>query len=161
MCQGIAPVQGAGDIYQGGSSPTCRDMPAIQRSGLMTGQARTRMRARLEVLLVSENGKKTSVYVGDPIQRVKQRLRELNSPMTLSARLNQIAQRYQDLIVDGECADFSARDLEKVRHSLNGIDVTPGLLRGLDALIDDDNLARKVEKLSLIERVILIERLGI
>lgn len=112
-------------------------------------------------LLVSEKGKKTSVYVGDPIQRVKQRLRELDSPMTLSARLNQIAQRYQDLIVDGECSGFSERDIETVRRSLNGIDVTPGLLRGLDALIDDDNLARKVEKLSLIERVILIESLGL
>lgn len=108
---------------------------------------------------MSEKGKKTSVYVGDPIQRVKQRLRELDSPMTLSARLNQIAQRYQDVIVSAQCPEFTQHELVEIRRSLNGVDITPSVIRGLDAVIFDDALARKVEALSLIERVILIEHL--
>lgn len=135
-------------------------MPAIQRSGLVTGQARTRMRARLEVLLVSEKGKKTSVYVGDPIQRVKQRLRDADSPLTLSARLNQIAERYMAFVVDKEIQHFTASELNEIGRALQGVDITPSLIRGLDSLISNDRLAQRIHDLSAIERLMIIERIG-
>lgn len=110
---------------------------------------------------MSEKGKKTSVYVGDPIQRVKQRLREENSPLTLSARLNQITQRYLDFVVAHPCPDFSKRELAEVRRALNGIDVTTSVIRGLDSLIENDLLAQRIESLMDIERLTLIETMAL
>ena len=119
------------------------------------------MRARREVLVMSEKGKKTSIYVGDPIQRVKQRLRDEDSTMTLSARLNQIAERYLTFVVDAELPHFTERELNEIQRALQGMDITPNIIRGLDSLLSTDTTADKVEALTLAERFALIERLGL
>ena len=110
---------------------------------------------------MSEKGKKTSVYVGDPIQRVKQQLRDADSSMTLSARLNQIAQRYQVFVVDGESSDFTDPELNEIRRALIGLEITPGVIRGLDALVENDRLAARIEMLSAVQRLMLVERLDL
>lgn len=110
---------------------------------------------------MSGKGKKTSVYVGDPIQRVKERLRDANSNLTLSARLNQMAERYVAFVVDADTPHLTQRELNEIRHSLQGMDITPNIIRGLDSLLTTDATADKVERLTPVERLALIERLGL
>lgn len=108
---------------------------------------------------MSEHGKKTSIYLGDPIQRVKQRLREQDSPMTLSARLNQITHRYMEFVVNATTPEFTPRELKEIQINLEGLDITPSAIRSLDSLIVNDNIAARIEGLSIIERLTLLERL--
>lgn len=107
---------------------------------------------------MSEHGKKSSIYIGAPIQRIKRRLRENDSPITLSVRLNQLVQRYLDFVVDGPMPDFTAMELDTIREALQGIDVTPAVIRGLDGLVDDDHLAMKIQRLANVEKLKLVEQ---
>lgn len=107
---------------------------------------------------MSEHGKKSSICIGEPIQRVKRRLRENDSTMTLSARLNQIVLRYLEFVVDGPFPDFTGEELDTIREALQGIEVTPAVIRGLDGLVDDDGLATKIQYLTNVEKLRLVEQ---
>lgn len=110
---------------------------------------------------MSDQGKRTSIYVGDPIEWVKLTLRDTQSPMTLSARLNQITHRYLEFVVDGKAPAFNADERVEIRRCLEGMDITPSIIRSLDSLVGSDTLAQRIEALTNLERLILIESLGL
>lgn len=110
---------------------------------------------------MSAKGKRVSVYVGDPIERVKLKLRDTQSPMTLSARLNQITNRYLEFVVDGMAPAFNAKERAEIRRCLGGMDITPSIIRSLDSIIGSDTLAQRIEALTDLERLMLIESLGL
>lgn len=110
---------------------------------------------------MSAQGKRVSVYVGDPIERVKLTLRDTQSPMTLSARLNQITHRYLEFVVGGKAPAFNAKERSEIRRCLDGMEITPSIIRSLDSLVGSDALAQRIEDLTDLERLMLIERLGL
>lgn len=110
---------------------------------------------------MSEKGKKTSIYVGDPIQWVKEDLRDRQSTMTLSARLNQITQRYLEVIMASQTHDLSPADLELVREALLDVDVTPTIIRNLESLVHAPRLAERIAQMTFAERLALIEEIGL
>ena len=81
---------------------------------------------------MSDQRKRASIYLGDPIQWVKEDLRDRQSTMTLSARLNQITQRYLKVIMASQAHGFSPGDLELIRQALDDVDVTPTIIRNLE-----------------------------
>lgn len=110
---------------------------------------------------MSDQGKRTSIYVGDPIQWVKEDLRDRQSAMTLSARLNQITQRYLEVIMANQTHDLSPEDLRLVREVLLDVDVTPTIIRHLESLVHAPRLAQKIAPMSFAERLALIEEIGL
>lgn len=110
---------------------------------------------------MSEQGKKTSIYVGDPIRWIKEDLRDRQSTMTLSARLNQITQRYLEVIMASQTHEFTQDDFEEIRQSLEDVDVTPTIIRNLDSLIHSASLAERLAEMSFVERLALIESIGL
>ncbi len=110
---------------------------------------------------MSEKGKKTSIYVGDPIQWVKEDLRDRQSTMTLSARLNQITQRYLEVIMASQTHDFSQEDLQRIRAALHDVDITPTIIRNLESLVPFAQLAERITPMSFAERLALLEDLGL
>lgn len=64
-------------------------------------------------------------------------------------------------VLDAEIPHFTASELNEIRYALQGMDVTPNLIRGLDSLLNTDTTADKVESLMPIERLALIEELGL
>lgn len=110
---------------------------------------------------MSDQGKRTSIYLGDPIQWVKEDLRDRQSTMTLSARLNQITQRYLDVIMASQTGELSPEDLRLVREALLDVDVTPTIIRNLESLVHVPRLAERIAPLSFAERLALIEEIGL
>lgn len=110
---------------------------------------------------MSAQGKRVSVYVGDPIERVKLTLRDTQSPMTLSARLNQITHRYLAFVVDCKPPTFNAKERSEIRRCLDGMEITPSIIRSLDSLVGSDALAQRIEALTDMERLMLIECVGL
>lgn len=110
---------------------------------------------------MSDQGKRTSIYVGDPIQWVKEDLRDRQSTMTLSARLNQITQRYLEVIMASQTHDLSPEDLRLVREALLDVDVTPTIIRNLESLVHAPRLAQRIAPMSFAERLALIEEIGL
>lgn len=110
---------------------------------------------------MSENGKKTSIYVGDPIQWVKKDLRDRQSTMTLSARLNQITQRYLEVIMASQTREVSPGDMDLLSAALDGVDVTPTIIRNLESLVPSATLAEQIAPMTFTERLALIEELGL
>lgn len=110
---------------------------------------------------MSEQGKRTSIYLGDPIQRVKEDLRDRQSNMTLSARLNQITQRYLEVIMASQTHEFSQEDLQRIRAALQDVDVTPTIIRNLESLVPFAQLSERIAPMSFAERLALIEQIGL
>lgn len=110
---------------------------------------------------MSDNGKRTSIYVGDPIQWIKEDLRDRQSTMTLSARLNQITQRYLEVIMASQTHDFGPVELEVIRRALEDVDVTPTIIRNLESLVPAHKLAERIAPMSFAERLALIEDIGL
>lgn len=110
---------------------------------------------------MSNQGKRASIYLGDPIRWVKEDLQDRLSTMTLSARLNQITQRYLEVIVASQTHEFSPEDLELVRRALNDVDVTPTIIRNLESLVPSLSVANRIAPMSFAERLALIEELGL
>lgn len=110
---------------------------------------------------MSDQGKRASIYVGDPIQWVKEDLRDRQSTMTLSARLNQITQRYLEVIMAGQTHDFSQVDLEQIRAALHDVDMTPTIIRNLESLVASPAIAERIALMSFAERLALIEELAL
>lgn len=110
---------------------------------------------------MSHQGKRTSIYLGDPIQWVKEDLRDRQSTMTLSARLNQITQRYLEIIMVGQTHDFSPEDRGLIRQALEDVDVTPTIVRNLESLVHAPRLAELIAPMSFAERLTLIEEIGL
>lgn len=110
---------------------------------------------------MSEKGKKTSIYLGDPIQWVKEELRDRQSAMTLSARLNQITQRYLEVIVASQTHELCPEDLGLIRRALEDVDVTPTIIRNLESLVHAQRLSERIAPLSFAERLALIEEIGL
>lgn len=106
---------------------------------------------------MSDQGKRTSIYVGDPIQWVKEDLRDRQSTMTLSARLNQITQRYLEVIMASQTLEFSPEDMDVIRQALEDVDVTPTIIRNLESLVYTPRLAERIAPMSFAERLALIE----
>lgn len=110
---------------------------------------------------MSDQGKRTSIYLGDPIQWVKEDLRDRQSTMTLSARLNQITQRYLEVIMASQIHAFSLEEMELIRAALENVDVTPTIIRNLESLVNAPRLAEQIAPMSFAERLALIEELGL
>lgn len=109
---------------------------------------------------MSNQGKRASIYLGDPIQLVKEDLQDRQSTMTLSARLNQITQRYLEVIVASQTHEFSPAEMEAVRRALEVVEVTPTIIRNLESLIHAPGLSERIAPMSFAERLALIEAIG-
>lgn len=109
---------------------------------------------------MSEKGKKTSTYVGDPIRWIKEDLRDRQSAMTLSARLNQITQRYLEVIMASQTHNFGPNDLDQVWEVLQDVEVTPTIIRNLESIVHNPRVAEQITAMSFAERLALIEEIG-
>lgn len=109
---------------------------------------------------MSNQGKRASIYLGDPILLIKEDLRDRQSAMTLSARLNQITQRYLEVIVASQTHEFSPAELEVIRQALEGVDMAPSIIRNLEALVQVPRIANQIASMSFAERLALIESIG-
>lgn len=110
---------------------------------------------------MSDQGKRTSIYLGDPIQWLKEDLRDRQSTMTLSARLNQITSRYLQVMMASQTHTLSPEDLKLIKHALDDVDVTPTIIRNLDSLVHAPRLAARIAPMSFAERLALIEEIGL
>lgn len=81
--------------------------------------------------------------------------------MTLSARLNQITQRYPEVVMASQTHDLCPADLELVRRALVAIEVTPTIIRNLDALGQEPHLCEAISRMSFTERLALVEEVGL
>jgi len=113
---------------------------------------------------IARNKKRPSIYLNPPLEKVGQALRPGQS---LSARLGEIAERYQ--LVCSQPPALNEQEQLILAQTLNGTLVEPLLIKYLDREIDDSDagteaeraaLAEKIRSLTLAERVAAIERLG-
>lgn len=112
----------------------------------------------------TRNKKRPSIYLSPPLERVVENLRDGQS---LSARLAEIAERYQLACSQAPALTDDERPL--LGNTLSGSFVEPLLIKHLDAELEDSDagdpsalrdLAARVRGMSYAERVAMVEALG-
>lgn len=107
------------------------------------------------------NRKRPSIYLSKPLQRVQDELEE----QTLSARLGQIAERYE-LICRSQHL-LNEREEVLLASALRDVQVTPLLIKHLDEELPQlsnrpgiRDLCERLEAMTMAERVIAVESVG-
>jgi len=113
----------------------------------------------------ARNKKRPSIYLSPPLETVVDNLRDGQS---LSARLAEIAERYQ--LVCSQAPTLTDQERDLLGNTLSGSFVEPLLIKYLDAELEDSDawdpsalrdLATRVRDMSYAQRVALIESLGL
>ena len=110
---------------------------------------------------IERNRRRPSIYLSKPLMKVQDELEE----QTLSARLSQIAERYQLICASAHL--LSEKEQQLLARALRDIKVTPLLIKHLDeelpSLLDKpgvQDLADRIEAMTVSERIICIEQVG-
>ncbi|MCD6006891.1 hypothetical protein [Halomonas sp. IOP_31] len=112
----------------------------------------------------NRNKKRPSIYLSPPLERVADNLRDGQS---LSARLAEIAERYQ--LACSQAPALADDERQLLGNTLSGSYIEPLLIKHLDAELEDSDagdpsalrdLAARVRSMSYAQRVALIESLG-
>ena len=112
----------------------------------------------------TRNKRRPSIYLGPPLERVNETLREGQS---LSVRLATIAERYE--LVCSQPPELTDDERHLLGGVLSGTFIEPLLIKHLDSELEDSDagdpselrdLAARVRDMSYAERVAMIESLG-
>lgn len=117
---------------------------------------------------IARNTRRPSVYLRPPLLKLQESLQG----MSLSARLSQIAERYQ--LLCKASVDIGDQEEELLKTLLEPVEITPVLIRHLEdelwhlgyshGIEDQSQIGRLVERISELddaERIALIERIGL
>lgn len=114
---------------------------------------------------------RTSIYLSEPLQRVKSRIVKGES---LSGRLAQICERY--CLICNEVPELTSEERDAISSTLSEFLIQPGFILQLDTELDrfftemdtffsDDSgseeLVQKIRNMTVAERVALIESLDL